>query len=129
MFRNYILWNHLCGLELRVPGYRSRGSGFDSRHYQIFWEVVGLELGPLNLVSTTEELLERKGSGSGLESRDYSCREPPRWLLDISLSEKVDTNFDDKRLSFGQYSSLSRTKATELFFFLFLYVMDVVMLK
>jgi hypothetical protein len=35
-------------------------SGFDSRHYQILWEVVGLEPGPLSLVSTTEELLQRK---------------------------------------------------------------------
>jgi hypothetical protein len=34
--------------------------GFDSRPYQIFWEVVGLEFGPLSLVSTIEELLERK---------------------------------------------------------------------
>jgi hypothetical protein len=34
--------------------------GFDSRHYQIFWEVMGLERGPLSLVSTTEELLDRK---------------------------------------------------------------------
>jgi hypothetical protein len=25
-------------------------SGFDFRHYQIFWEVVGLERGPLSLV-------------------------------------------------------------------------------
>jgi hypothetical protein len=33
-------------------------SGFDS--YQIFWEVVCLERGPLSLVSTTEELLGRK---------------------------------------------------------------------
>jgi hypothetical protein len=37
---------------------------------QILWEVVGLERGPLILVSTTEELLGRKGSGSGLENRD-----------------------------------------------------------
>jgi hypothetical protein len=28
--------------------------------YQIFWEVVGLERGPLSLVSTAEELLDRK---------------------------------------------------------------------
>jgi hypothetical protein len=41
-------------------------SGFDSRRYQIFWEVVGLERGPLILVSTIEELLGRKNSGSGL---------------------------------------------------------------
>jgi hypothetical protein len=40
----------------------------DSRPYQIFWEVMGLERGPLSLVSTTEELLGRKSSGSGLES-------------------------------------------------------------
>jgi hypothetical protein len=29
-------------------------SGFDSQRCQIFWEVVGLERGPLNLVSTIE---------------------------------------------------------------------------
>jgi hypothetical protein len=33
-------------------------SGFDSRRYQAFWEVVGLERGPLSLMSTTEELTE-----------------------------------------------------------------------
>jgi hypothetical protein len=35
---------------------------------------VGLERGPLILVSTIEELLERKCSGSGLENRDYGRR-------------------------------------------------------
>jgi hypothetical protein len=35
-------------------------SGFDSRSYQIFWKIVGLERGPLNLVRITEELLEMK---------------------------------------------------------------------
>jgi hypothetical protein len=40
-------------LQIRMPG-------FNSRHYQIFWEVVGLERGPLSLVSTTEELLDKK---------------------------------------------------------------------
>jgi hypothetical protein len=39
---------------------------------------VGLERGPLSLVSTIEELLERKSSGSGLESREYGSRDPPR---------------------------------------------------
>jgi hypothetical protein len=32
---------------------------------------VGLERGPLNLVSTIEELLERFSSGSGLGDRNY----------------------------------------------------------
>ena len=28
--------DHLCGLVVRVSGYRYRGLGFDSRRYQIF---------------------------------------------------------------------------------------------
>jgi len=42
--------DRLCGLVVRVSGYRYRGPGFDSRRYQIFWVVVGLERGPLSLV-------------------------------------------------------------------------------
>jgi hypothetical protein len=47
-------------LQIRRPG-------FDSRHYQIFCEkkkkqVVGLERGPLSLVSTTEELLDKNAA-------------------------------------------------------------------
>jgi hypothetical protein len=37
----------LCGLLVRVPGYRSRGPGFCSRRYQMFCVAVGLEQGPL----------------------------------------------------------------------------------
>jgi hypothetical protein len=43
---------------------------FNSRRYNIFWEVVGLERGPLSLVRIIEELLEWKSSGSGLENPD-----------------------------------------------------------
>jgi hypothetical protein len=39
---------------------------------------VGLERGPLTLVSTIEELLERKSSDSGPESREYGRRDPSR---------------------------------------------------
>jgi hypothetical protein len=28
--------DRLCGLVVGVPGYRSRGPGFDCRHYKIF---------------------------------------------------------------------------------------------
>jgi hypothetical protein len=49
----------LCGLVVRVLGYRSGGPGLipgTTRKKK----VVGLEQGPLSLVSTTEELLDRK---------------------------------------------------------------------
>jgi hypothetical protein len=81
---SYILRDCLCGLVIRVPGYRSRDPEFDSRRYQIFWEVEGLEWGPLSLVSTTEELLGRNSRGSGLENREYSRGDPlrrPRYTL------------------------------------------------
>jgi hypothetical protein len=53
-------------------------SGLDFRRYQILSEVADLERGPLSLVSTIEEPLERK-SGSGLEIREYGRRRPLRW--------------------------------------------------
>jgi hypothetical protein len=31
--------DRLCGLVVRVSGYTSKGPGFDSQSYQIFWEV------------------------------------------------------------------------------------------
>jgi hypothetical protein len=64
-------------------------SRFDSLHYQIFWEVVGLEQSPLSLVSTIEEVLGRKNSGSGVESREYSRSDPSRWPRGILYSQKL----------------------------------------
>ena len=67
----YYSHDRLCGLVVRVSGCRYRGPGFDPRRYQIFWVVVGLERGPLSLVRSTEELLERKKvAAPGLENRD-----------------------------------------------------------
>jgi hypothetical protein len=37
---------------------------------------VGLDRGPVSLVSTIEELLGRKSSGSGLENQEYGHRDP-----------------------------------------------------
>jgi hypothetical protein len=114
--------DRLCGLVVRVPGYRSemycvsceirtefiyiyiyiyiyyaeesrpplwssgqsfwihiQRSGFDSRRYQVFCEVVDLERGPLSLVSTSDELLGRKSSGPGIKSREYGRGDPSRW--------------------------------------------------
>jgi hypothetical protein len=57
----------LCGLVVRVLGYRSGGPGsipgttrFSGRGKKRKKTVVGLEWGLLSLVSKTEELLDRK---------------------------------------------------------------------
>jgi hypothetical protein len=55
----FSIQDRFCGAVVRVPGYRSRGPGFDSRSYQIFGEVVGLERGPLSLVRIIEKLLKK----------------------------------------------------------------------
>jgi hypothetical protein len=57
-----------------------QSSRFDFWRYKIFCEVVGLERGPLSLVSTTEELFEGKSSGSGLENQDY-VQGVKRWIV------------------------------------------------
>jgi hypothetical protein len=54
----YALTDRLCGLVVRVLGYRSGGPGSIPGTTKI--KVVGLERGSLSLVSTTEELLDRK---------------------------------------------------------------------
>jgi hypothetical protein len=79
---------------------------------------VGLERGPLNLVSTTEELLGRKSSGSGLETENIVL-----WIRCAihPLSAKVGTNFADWwRSLFGKVRS--RTQATELYFKVFIVI-------
>jgi hypothetical protein len=50
---------------------------------------VGLEQDPLSLVSTIEELLERKSFGSGLESREYGSRDPSRLPRGTLYSQKL----------------------------------------
>jgi hypothetical protein len=76
-------WIYICYVEESRPPLWSSGQsswlqnqrpGFDSLRYQISWEAVSLERGPLSLVSTIEELLVRKSSGSGLESQEYGNR-------------------------------------------------------
>jgi hypothetical protein len=68
------LWSSGQGSWLQI-----QRSWFDSRRYQIFWEVVGLERGPLSLLSTIEKLLGRKSRRSGLENRECGRRDPSRW--------------------------------------------------
>jgi hypothetical protein len=51
----------------RVPGYRSSGPGSIPGATKIFWEVMDLERGLLNLVKIIEEVFQGN-SGSGLEN-------------------------------------------------------------
>jgi hypothetical protein len=72
----------VSGLPLWSSGQSSllemQRSGFDSLRYQIFSEVVGLEWGPLSLMSAIQELLGRNTSGSSPEIREYGRRDPSR---------------------------------------------------
>jgi hypothetical protein len=72
-----------CSLAVRIPGYTFRGPGFDSRRYQIFW-AVSLKRGPLSLMSTIEELLER----ICLENREYGRGDRLRWPRDTLYPQK-----------------------------------------
>jgi hypothetical protein len=94
-------------------------SGFDSRLYQIFWEVVGLERCSLSLVSTTEELLAIKGSGCGLEIREYGHRDPPRWPRGTLYPQNLAIT---SPISGGHSVDIvcSWTQATELFIIIIL---------
>jgi hypothetical protein len=90
-------------------------SWFYSRRYQIFWEVVGLEPGPLSVVSTIEELLGRNSSGSGLESREYGRRNPSRWPRGSLYPQKLALTSPTNG---GQLVGVvrSQTQATEFVF-------------
>jgi hypothetical protein len=60
-----INFSYLKAINIIISGYRSRGTGFGSRRYQIFWEVVGLKPSSLSLVNIREELFEWTLRGSG----------------------------------------------------------------
>jgi hypothetical protein len=64
-------------------------------------------------MSTTEELLERKSSGSGLESRGYGCKDPSRWPHGTLYSQKLALT---SPTSGGRSVGVrSRTQATDFF--------------
>jgi hypothetical protein len=50
---------------------------------------VGLERGPLSLVSATEELLGRNNSGSGLENREHGRGDSLRCPCDTLYPQKL----------------------------------------
>jgi hypothetical protein len=73
---------------------------------------MGLERGSLSLVSTTEELVGRNSSGSGLERRKYGRRGPSCWPRGtINQRKSALTSPTSSDLSVGIVRS--RTQATK----------------
>jgi hypothetical protein len=94
-------WIYICYVEEnRPPLWSTHQSSwlqiqmpeFDSRRYQIFWEAVSLERSPLSLVSTNEELLGRKSSGSSLEIREYGHKGSSLWPRGNLYVQKLTLN-------------------------------------
>jgi hypothetical protein len=81
--------DRLCGLVVRVSGYRSRGPGFDSRSFHIFWEEAGLERGPLSLMRKTEDLLEGKVAAQVWKTEINDRGNPLRWPRDTLYPQKL----------------------------------------
>jgi hypothetical protein len=107
---------YICYVEGSRPPLWSSGqsswlqiqrSSFDSRRYQFFWEVVGLERGPLR--------------GSGLESWKYDCRDPSRWPCGTFYPQNLALNWPT---SGGRSVGIirSRTQTTDFFSYIILYV-------
>jgi hypothetical protein len=71
---------------------------------------VGLEWGPLSLVSTNEELFERTSIVSGLENRDYGRRVPPHDTLYPQKLALTSRTRGGRSVGIVRW----RTKATEL---------------
>jgi hypothetical protein len=67
----------------------SRGPGFDSRRFQIVWEAACLELGPLSLVRTTEEILEEKVADPVTKTEINDRGNPLRWPRKTLYPQKL----------------------------------------
>jgi hypothetical protein len=80
-----IIYNRLCGLVVRVLGYRCRGPGFDSRALQSSGSGTGsTQPREYNWGATW-----KKSSGSCLDKREYGRRDPSRWPRGTFYQQKL----------------------------------------
>jgi hypothetical protein len=85
--------------------------------YHIFWEIVGLELGLLNLVRIIQEPVEWEVATPVYKIEINGRGDPSRVTQDAPLSAKVGIKFADQRRSRSQCRSLAYWKPQSLFVF------------
>jgi hypothetical protein len=73
---------------------------------------MGLERGPLSLVSTTEELLDRKVAAPVYKTENTAVGIRHADHVAPSIRKKLVTTSPDKRRSLGRYSSLADSEIT-----------------
>jgi hypothetical protein len=97
-------YDRLCGLVIRVSGYRSRGPGFDSVPYQIFWEL--------------RSYLNEKVAAPVYKTEINGVGNSFRWPRNTLYPQKFSLN---SPTSGGRSVGIVRlrTKATEFSFFFF----------
>jgi hypothetical protein len=96
--------DRLCGLLVRVLGYRSGGPG--SIPGTTRKQSSGSETGSTRPHEYNWGATWKKSSGSCLENREYGRRDPSMTTWH-PLSAKVVNHFSDKWRSLGRYSSLT----------------------
>jgi hypothetical protein len=97
--------DRLCGLLVRVSGYRSRRPGSipcDTRFSEKWWVWNGVH--SASWVQLRSYLGE-KSSGYDLENRDYDLRESATLTTRHPSIRRSWCNFVDKRRSLGRYKS------------------------
>jgi hypothetical protein len=103
---------------VRVLGYRSGGPGSIPGTTK---KKMGQERGPLSLVSTTEELLDRKVAAPVQKTEDTAIRIRHTDHVAPSIPQQVGNHFADKRQSLGRYSSLADSGHGVIFLVLLVY--------
>jgi hypothetical protein len=109
--------DRLCGLVVRVSGYRSRGPGFDSRSFQIFWEAAvwnGIHSASWGqLRSYLEEIVAAPVKKTETNDRGILCADHATPSI-----RKSWHYFPNKRRSLGRHSSIA-DQCHGVFLFLF----------